>query len=143
MTKALAVGVMIALALGVLALRSEASHLRCHTGNVSGFVALREDPAELVGTLPSRFTADARFFSTRYNCMGRSVQARRVDQGLYEVRFPGVNVKMATADAISQEGISTSVLPITDGIVRVSLRGPLSGNDVATRRDVAFGVVVF
>lgn len=141
--KVLVAGVIVAAAIGLFALRSDASHLGCHTGNAQGFVAIREDPAELVGTLPSRFTSDPRFFSTRYNCMGRSVQARRVDQGIYDVRFPGVNVRMAIADAISQEGVSTSVQPLTDGIVRVSLRGPLFGNDVASRRDVAFGVVVF
>ena len=128
---------------GFFALRSEASHLRCHTGNALGFVSIRSDPAELVGQIPSRFTSDVGYFSSRYNCTGQNVQARRVDQGVYDVRFPGLVVRVAVADAISTEGISTSVQLLGDGMVRVSLRGPLGGSDVASRRDVAFNVVIY
>ena len=135
--------VAIAVVVGFFALRSEASHLRCHTGNALGFVAIRSDPAELVGQIPSRFTTDPGYFSSRYNCAGQNVQARRVDQGIYDVRFPGIVVRVAMADAISTEGVSTSVQLLGDGMVRVSLRGPLGGSDVASRRDVAFNVVVY
>lgn len=135
--------VAIGALVGFFALRSEASHLRCHTGNALGFVAIRSDPAELVGQIPSRFTSDPGYFSSRYNCTGRNVQARRVDQGIYDVRFPGIVVRVAVADAISTEGVSTSVQHLGDGVVRIALRGPLGGSDVAARRDVAFNVVVY
>ena len=131
------------LAVGFVVSQAQADHLRCHTGNALGFVAIKADPPHLVGTLPGRFTGNPDYFEVRYNCSGQSVHARRVALGLYDIRFPGINPRIAVADAISSEGVSTSVQPLADGIVRVSLRGPLAGADVASRRDVPFSVVVF
>jgi hypothetical protein len=128
--------------LGVFALRAEGSHLECHTGNALGFATIRSQPQYLVGTIPPSFTSLNAYFTARYNCRGRGVQVRRVDQGIYDLRFPGTSPGAAMSDAISSEGVSSSVQIIGD-IVRVSLRGPLNGGDVASRRDVAFSVVTY
>jgi hypothetical protein len=127
---------------GALALRAEGSHLECHTGQVTGFATIRSQPQYLVGTIPSTFSSRDAFFTARYNCEGRGVHVRRVDQGVYDVRFRGARPRVAIADAISTEGVSSSVQIIGD-TVRVSLRGPLNGSDVASRRDVAFSVVTY
>lgn len=116
---------------------------RCIAGSAFGFVALQDEPGYLVGTIPSTFTADSRYFTRRYNCTSRSALVRRSGLGSYDVRFPGLNIRLAVASAISEEAVTASVHPLGDGTVRISLRGPLAGDDVASRRDVAFTVVVY
>lgn len=131
------------LLLGVAVSQTQASHLGCHTGDALGFVAIRADPPYLVGTLPSRFTGMPVFFEARYNCEHKGVQARRIDLGTYEVRFLGLSPHVVLTDALSAEGVSSSSENMGNGTVRVFLRGPLGGNNVATRRDVPFSVVVY
>lgn len=141
----IAVGLLaVAVLLGSLTLSSEASHIGCHTGQAAGFVTIRSDPPSLVTTIPSQFRGDAGFFFRRYNCTGRSAQVRRVDLGVYEIRFPGLQGRLALVSAISEEGISASVHPLEDGVYRVALRGPIQGiSELAARRDVAFSIVVY
>ena len=115
----------------------------CDAGEARAFVALQDNPNYLAGTIPASFTGDSLYFARRYNCRGGGVQVRRVGLGSYEVRFPSQRPVLALATAISDEGITASVFPLGNDTVRVSLRGPLGGLDVATRRDVAFSVVIF
>lgn len=136
----LAVGALAA-ALGVVTVAQSAP--ACPTGQVHGYVTLENDPLFLVGTVPGQFTASPIFFAARYNCKGVVPQVKRVGLGLYDVLFPGLRIRAATVDAISDEGISSSFWPLGNGIVRVALRGPLGGADVATRRDVPFSLVVY
>ena len=139
------VAAVIALALlGILVSRGgSATARRCVASQAKAFAAIRDDPTFLVGTIPSSFTGDARYFTRRFNCLGLSAQVRRVGLGLYDVRFPGLRPGVVLATAISEEAVSASVHPLTDGVVRVALRGPLAGSDVASRRDVAFSLVVY
>lgn len=138
-----AVVALVVLAL-ILALPSSGADARlCGRGDALGFVAIQDDPAYLVGTIPSSFTADSRYFVRRFNCRRGSAFVRRVRLGEYDVRFPGLSVRLALASAISEEGVTASVHPLGDGTVRISLRGPLAGDDVASRRDVAFSVVIY
>jgi hypothetical protein len=130
------------IALGTIVFSANASHQRCHTGSVAGFATLRSQPQYLTGTIPSTFASRNTYFVSRYNCKGRGVHVRRVDQGLYDVRFRDVWIRAANADAVSTEGVSSSIQILGD-TVRISLRGPLNGDDVASRRDVAFSVVVY
>jgi hypothetical protein len=119
------------------------SALRCPTGSAVGFASIEPEPPFLVGTIPSRFTGNARYFSRRFNCRSRSVQVRRLDLGVYEVRFPELQPRTVVATATSDEGVAASAMPVSDGTVRITLRGPLSGRDVASLRDVPFSIVVF
>lgn len=115
----------------------------CRTGQAKGLATIRHDPPYLVGTIPSTFTEDPLYFSRRYNCKRRSASVRRVAQGLYDVRFPGLEIKSVVVDAVSDEGVSSAYLPVERNVVRISLRGPLAGGDIAVRRDVAFTVIVY
>lgn len=115
---------------------------RCTFGRALAFAAIRRDPPYLVGDIPNHFTSDSRYFSRRYDCRGESVEVRRVDLGVYDVRFTGVTSSVVQVTALSDEGVTASAFP-RDGFIRVALRGPISGNNVATRRDVAFSLVVF
>lgn len=134
-------GGILALVLGAVNLGESA--VRCPTGQAKGFLAIQSEPNFLVGTIPSSFTFSQTYFSRRYNCRGRSAAVRRVGLGLYDVQFPGLDPRVVIATALSDEGITASVWPLGNQTVRVALRGPLGGADVATRRDVAFSIVVF
>lgn len=122
---------------------AESATSACKSGSAKAFVAIQPDPAYLVGTIPSGFNSNPAYFVRRYNCEGRSASVRRVDLGIYDVRFPGLNPRAVVATAISDEAVSVAALPLADGIVRISLRGPIVGNDVMARRDVPFTVVVY
>lgn len=137
----IAIGLVLVIVLAITT--RVGSSIQCPRGGAQGFVAIKTDPSFLPGTIPARFTDDARYFSRRFNCRGASAQVRRVDLGIYDVRFPKLDPQAVVADALSDEGISSSALPLSDGIVRIVFRGPLAGSDVASRRDVAFSVVVY
>ena len=142
-TLTIALVACIALAIVAFASSGGSAVLRCPAGSALAFVAIRPDPQFLVGTIPSGFTSDAGYFSRRYNCRGLSALVRRIDLGIYDVRFPGLDPRAVIATATSDEGVTASALPLGDGIVRVALRGPLVGGDVMARRDVPFSVVVY
>lgn len=138
------VGCLIIIATTIASIGHSASESnRCPTGQAHGLAAISHDPSYLVGTIPSTFQKNPRYFFQRYNCLGRSAEVRRLDEGVYEVHFPGLRIRLALVSAISDEGVSASYFPVGQGIVRVVLRGPLSGEPIAQRRDVAFSVVVF
>lgn len=115
----------------------------CEPDGAFAFVAIQGDPPYLVGTLPSVFTTDPRYFSRRFDCAAPGIAARRVSLGLYDVQVPDAGARLAIVSAISEEAVSTSVHPLGNGLYRVALRGPLAGSDVASRRDVPFALVVF
>lgn len=139
--KFLVTGLILALALGTVSYSGAAT--RCRTGEAQAFVAIQREPLYLVGTIPSSFTLNQNYFSRRYSCKGNPPAVRRVSLGLYDVLFPGLDPQVVLVTALSDEGVSASVWPVGNGIVRVALRGPLGGADVATRRDVPFSVAVF
>jgi len=117
----------------------------CRSGTAQGFVVIRSDPEYLVGTIPSTFRSNPIYFQRRYNCRHRSAYVRRVDLGVYEVRFPGLSRRVPQATAISQEGISASAQAFGD-VYRVTLRGPYTldaSRDILARRDVPFALVIF
>lgn len=141
----LTVILLAGVALGVMlaAAASEAAHLRCHTGDAKGWAATRPEPQDLVYGMPTSFTSDPVYFESRYNCKRRSVFVRRLSLGTYEVLFPGLTPHAVVVSPISEEGVSASYHNLRDGVIRLTFRGPLSGETVAARRDVAFSVVVF
>lgn len=114
----------------------------CVFGRAQGFISLRAEPNYLVGTIPSRETSNPKYFARRYSCKRQMPTIRRVDDGVYEVQFPGLNWRTAFVTAISQEGVSASV-QVSKDIYRVSLRGPLVVDNALVRRDVAFSISVF
>ncbi len=114
----------------------------CIFGRVQGFVSLRAEPIFLVGTIPARESSNPKYFSRRFNCKRNTPTVRRVDDGIYDVQFPGLNWRTAFVTAISQEGVSASVTVDKD-MYRVALRGPLVIDNALVRRDVAFSISVF
>lgn len=132
----------IVLLLGTVSYAHAAAPRRCISGRAQAFAAIQKDPPYLVGDIPNHFTSVQHYFSRRYNCKARSAEVRRVDLGLYDVRFPGISSQAVLVTALSDEGVTASAFP-EDGFIRVALRGPLGNNNLASRRDVAFSLVVF
>ena len=74
---------------------------RCQPGAVRGFIAVNGDPQKGIGNIGDAFTSARPAVGARFNCAGAAPQARRVNTGVYEVRFPGnaAQVPLASAGA--------------------------------------------
>ena len=94
---------------------------RCQPGAVRAFVAVNGDPAKGMANFPDQFTSAKPLIGTRFNCAGGAPQARRVQAGVFEVRFPGSAAQVAAASAGSAE---TTIGYVGGGVFRVSLWVP-------------------
>ena len=93
---------------------------RCQPGAVRGFIAVNGDPTKGIANLPDQFTSAKPAIGARFNCAGAAPQARRVNAGVYEVRFPGNAAQVATASA----GVETTIAPVGGGVFRINLWVP-------------------
>ena len=94
---------------------------RCQPGAVRAFVAVNGDPAKGMANFPDQFTSAKPLVGTRFNCAGGAPQARRVQAGVFEVRFPGNGAQVAAASAGSAE---TTIGYVGGGVFRISLWVP-------------------
>jgi hypothetical protein len=94
---------------------------RCQPGAVRGYIQVNGDPSKGIANIGDRFTSAKPAIGARFNCSGPQPQARRVDTGVYEVRFPGNAVAVATASSANAE---TTVGLVSAGLFRVSLYAP-------------------
>lgn len=94
---------------------------RCQPGAVRGFIQVNGDPARGIANLGDQFTSERPAIGARFNCAGGQAQARRVDRGIYEVRFPGNAVAVPAASSPNAE---TTVGLVSPGVFRVSLWVP-------------------
>ncbi|HET9241804.1 MAG TPA: hypothetical protein VFN99_00080 [Gaiella sp.] len=94
---------------------------RCQPGSVRGYVVVSGDPAKGIANIGDAFTSARPAVGARFNCAGAAPQARRVNVGVYEVRFPGTAAQVAAASAGSAE---TTVTAVGGGVFRVSLWVP-------------------
>jgi hypothetical protein len=89
-----------------------------------------------MANIPDRFTSAGNLFGRRFNCTGKAVQVRRVETGVFEVRFVGVagasGVGSGSGDAYA------AVEPAAGGAFRVTMH-PAGRDD---RIDAAFTIVV-
>ena len=95
---------------------------RCAAGAVRGTADVHASQA-----FPDRYTS--RGLSGRHSCSGRGVQARRVDVGVYDVRFAGNPGSVAVATPIASEQLTLTWARQGDGAFRVFVRD-LRGNGV-------------
>ena len=109
---------------------------RCQPGAVRGFVAVNGDPTKGMANLPDQFTSAKPLIGARFNCAGAAPQARRVNAGVFEVRFPGNAAQVAAASAGVAE---TTIAALGGGVFRVSLWVP--GRQDAI--DTPFQVIAF
>lgn len=93
---------------------------RCQPGAVRGYIEVTGDPTKGIANLPDQFTSAKPLVGARFNC-GGTPQARRVGQGVYEVRFPGNPSQVAAASSGTAE---TTIGALGGGVFRVSLWVP-------------------
>ena len=105
---------------------------RCQPGAVRGYISVDGGPNG-VANIGDQFTSAKPAIGARFNCAGAAPQARRVNQGVYEVRFPGNAAAVATASS----SVETTITPVGAGTFRVNLWVP--GRQDAI--DTAFQVV--
>jgi hypothetical protein len=98
-----------------------APQARCANGAVRGVVAVTGDPNKGIANIPDQFTSSRALFSRTFTCRGGAPQVRRVDTGVYEVRFPGNPVQSAV---VSGSGAESWITPMPGGIFRVGLHVP-------------------
>ena len=94
---------------------------RCQPGAVRGYIAVNGDPAKGMANLPDQFTSAKPEIGARFNCAGAAPQARRVNVGVYEVRFPGNATQVASASSGTAE---TTIGYVGGGVFRINLWVP-------------------
>ena len=107
---------------------------RCAPGAVRGFIAVNGDPTKGIANIGDQYTSARPAVGVRFNCAGAAPQARRVNTGVYEVRFAGNGAQVALASAGAAE---TTVAALGGGVVRVSLWVPGRQDAVDTPFQVA------
>jgi hypothetical protein len=125
-----------ALALGEHVQSSSVAQQRCANGAVRGIAVVTGIPSQGIANLPGDFTGAGKYFGRKFNCTGRAVQARRVETGVFEVRFVGIAGASAVASATGDA--YADVEPVPGGAFRVVMH-PAGRDDKA---DVPFTVVV-
>ena len=93
---------------------------RCGAGTVRGFIAVNGDPTKGIANIGDQFTSAKPAIGARFNC-GGTPGARRVAQGVYEVRFPGNAAQVAAASSATAE---TTIAALGNGVFKVSLWVP-------------------
>jgi hypothetical protein len=94
---------------------------RCTNGAVRGVATVVGDPSKGLANIPDQFTSANAIFSRKFNCTVRAVQVRRVDTGVYEVRFVGNSAPSAVVNALGPS--VGSAVTIAPGTFRISLYG--------------------
>ena len=109
---------------------------RCTNGAVRGVAVVTGNPSQGIANVPDRFTSAGSLFGRKFNCTGKAVQVRRVETGVYELRFVGISgasgVGSATGDAYA------AVEPAAGGAFKVTMH-PAGRDD---KVDLPFTVVI-
>jgi hypothetical protein len=114
---------------------SQAAQPRCAPGAVRGIAAVHGVPGAGLGNIPDKFSSNRALFANRFNCAGGAAQVRRVNVGVYEVRFPrnAAQAGLATAGV----GYLVAVSTVSNGVFRVAIY--TAGHD--DMAEVPFSVV--
>lgn len=94
-----------------------AAQQRCANGAVRGIATVTGNPAQGMANIPDAFTGAGNLFSRRFNCAGKAIQVRRVQIGIYEVRFIGNGAPSAIASGVG--AFSSTTETIGPGAFRV------------------------
>ena len=110
---------------------------RCANGAVRGIATVTGIASQGMSNFPDRFTSAASLFSRKFNCTGKAVLARRLEAGVFEVRFVGVSGASGVGSAVSDDAYAT-VRNGAGGSFIVTMH-PAGRDD---RADLAFTLVV-
>jgi len=125
-----------ALAVGEHVQSTSVAQQRCTNGAVRGVAVVTGIASQGIANLPDSFTGAGNLFGRKFNCTGRAVQARRVETGVFEVRFVGISGASAVASATGDAYATVQAVP--GGAFRVTMH-PAGRDD---KVDLPFTVVV-
>lgn len=125
-----------AYALGDRIQASTAAQPRCANGAVRGIAVVTGIASQGIANVPDSFTSAGNLFGRKFNCTGKAIQVRRVQTGVFEVRFVGVANGSAVASGAGDTLASVQAGP--NGTFSVTLH-PAGRDD---KVDTAFTVVV-
>ena len=126
-----------AFAIGESAQAPSVAQQRCANGAVRGIAVVTGNPSQGIANIGDRFTGAGNLFARKFNCTGKAVQARRVEVGVYEVRFAGIAGASGVGSAVSDDAYAT-VRNGTGGSFLVTLH-PAGRDD---RVDIPFTLIV-
>jgi hypothetical protein len=109
---------------------------RCANGAVRGIATVTGVASQGMANFPDSFTAAGNLFGRKFNCTGKAVQARRVETGVFEVRFVGISGASGVASASGDAYATVQAAP--GGAFRVTMH-PAGRDD---RVDIPFTIVV-
>jgi hypothetical protein len=109
-----------AFALGERIQSPSAAQQRCTNGAVRGIATVMGSPSQGIANIPDQFTASPTLFARKFNCTGKAVQVRRLEIGVYEVRFVGNAAPSVVATGLGL--FSASVETIGPGTFRVRVQ---------------------
>ena len=74
------------------------------------------NPAQGIANIPDSSRARASLFSRKFNCTGKAIQVRRVEIGVYEIRFVGNAAPSAIPSGVGEftatsETLAPGLLP--------------------------------
>ena len=110
---------------------------RCANGAVRGIAVVTGNPSQGMANFPDAFTGAGNLFARKFNCTRKAVQARRVDIGVFEVRFDGISGASGVGSASGD--VQATVESAPGGVFRVTMHP----NALRDRIDNPFTVVVF
>jgi hypothetical protein len=113
---------------------SSVAQQRCANGAVRGIAVVTGNPSAGMANYPGAFTGLG--FSRKFNCTRRTVHARRVEAGVFEVRFVGISGGSAVGSASGDLLVSVEAAP--GGVFRVTMH-PAGRDD---KVDAPFTVIV-
>jgi hypothetical protein len=93
---------------------------RCANGAVRGFASVTGDPSKGMANIPDQFSGANVLFTRKFNCTGKAVQVRRLDIGVYEIRFVGNAGGTVLANGIGL--FSASVELVAPGNFRIRVQ---------------------
>ena len=106
-----------------------AAQQRCTNGAVRGVAIVTGNPAQGMANIPDQFSGAGSLFARRFNCTGRAIQVRRVEIGVYEVRFVGNSAPSAIGSGVGAFTATTESLGAGLFRVRVQDVGRASSAD--------------
>jgi hypothetical protein len=112
-----------------------AAQQRCANGAVRGIATVVGDPSAGIANIGGQWTSKRGYFSRSFNCAGRATQVRRVQAGVYEVRFVGNKAQSAVASSV--DDAYANVEAEAGGVFKVSIH-PAGRDDLSDR---AFTIV--
>ena len=115
---------------------TSASQPRCAQGAIRGIAVVIG-----AGTIPNNvWSTNAAFFARKWNCAGKGVQVRRIDAGIYDVRFVGNSSNAAVVS--SADKTSAAVTRNQDGSFRVTIFTAEDNDHQQLKGDGAFQMII-